>query len=225
MPLRIQVIVEGQGDENAISRLLARIWQELGGDYLEPLRPFRQPQGILRKEAGLSRAVNAAWLQLGYRASPETRKVLLLLMDSEGDCPAQLAPKLLGWARKAREDADIICVLAHHMFETWFAACASSLAGHNDLPADLTTPDDPEGHGLGKGWLRKQLPRKYQEPTDQPKFVSKMNVALCRANSPSFDKLCRELAQRLPAPPASEAGGEGPEQGGGAQPGSEEQPA
>lgn len=205
MPLRIQVIVEGQGDENAILRLLTKIWAELGGDYLEPLRPFRQPQGTLRKEEGLHRAVNAAWIQLSYRATPQTRKALLLLMDSEGQCPAQLAPKLLGWAKQARSDADIICVLAHPMFETWFAACASSLAGYNDLPADLATPANPEAQGLGKGWLKKHLARKYQEPIDQPKFVSKMDIPTCRANSPSFEKLCKELALRLPPPETSAA--------------------
>jgi hypothetical protein len=213
MPLRIQVIVEGQGDEKAVLRLLTRIWQDLGGDYLEPLRPFRQPQGTLRKEEGLYQAVNAAWIQLCLRATPETRKLLLLLMDSEGDCPGKLAPQLLGWARKARSDADIACVLPHPMFETWFAACATSLAGHNGLPADLTTPADPEGHGLGKGWLKKKLGRKYQEPVDQPIFVSKMDLPMCRANSPSFDKLCRELAQRLTPPPASDEANETPEEG------------
>jgi hypothetical protein len=225
MPLRIQVIVEGQGDENAILRLLTRTWQELGGDYLELLHPFRQPQGTLRKEEGLHRAVNAAWAQLCYRASPDVRKVLVLLMDSEGDCPAELAPKLLGWAQKARSDADIICVLAHPMFETWFAACASSLAGYNGLPADLATPSDPEGHGLGKGWLKKRLGRKYQEPIDQPKFASKMDIPMCRANAPSFEKLCKELARRLPAAPPADAGGENPEQDGEPQPGNEGKPA
>jgi hypothetical protein len=217
MPLRIQVIVEGQGEVNAVPSLLARVWQDLGGDYLELLPPFRQPQGTLRKEEGLRRAVNAAWARVCYRASPTTRQLLLLLMDSEGVCPAERAPELLGWARQARADADVICILAHHMFETWFAACASSLAGHNGLPADLSTPEDPEGRGLGLGlgWLKKQLRRKYQEPIDQPKFVSMMDIAMRRANSPSFAKLCKELAARLPGSPASRASGESPQPPGG----------
>jgi hypothetical protein len=212
MPLRIQVIVEGQGEVEAVLRLLARLWQEVAGDYLEPLRPFRQPQGTLRKEEGLHKAVNAAWIQLGCRASPDARKVLLLLMDSEGDCPAELGPKVLGWAKAARSDADVACVVAHHMFETWFAACASSLAGYNGLPTDLTTPPEPEANGLGKGWLRKQLSRKYQEPIDQPKFASKMDIAMCRENSPSFAKLWRELARRALATPAVEGVGPSPSQ-------------
>jgi hypothetical protein len=139
----------------------------------------------------------------------------MLLMDSEGDPPCELAPRLLAWAQAARPDADIFCVLAHPMFGVWFAACAVSLAGYNGLPAELTTPESPEGRGLGKGWLQKQLPRKYREPIDQRKFVSKMDIGMCRANAPSFDKLCRELERRLPAPPPGNAGAESPEQGGG----------
>jgi hypothetical protein len=224
MPLRIQTIVEGQGDEKAIVGLLTRIWYELGGDYLEPLRPFRQAQGTLRKEEGLKRAVNAAWIQLSVRASPDVRKVLLLLMDSEGDCPAELAPNLQEWARQTRSDADVFCVLPHPMFETWFAACASSLAGHNGLPTDLATPADPEGQNLGKGWLKRHLPRKYQEPIDQPKFVSQMDLMMCREHSPSFDKLWRELSRRLPAQPASEAAGENTDEGGQPPPGIQGEP-
>jgi hypothetical protein len=90
--------------------------------------------------------------------------------------------------------------MPHPMFETWIVAAASSLAGVNGLPDPLTTPQDPEGKGLGKAWLKKQLPRKYSETVDQPRFVAKMDMMLCSQNSPSFDKLCREFKQRLPAP-------------------------
>jgi len=91
------------------------------------------------------------------------------------------------------------------MFEVWFAAAASSLAGVNGLPAELETPNDPEGNGVGKGWLKKLLFRKYSETIDQPRFAAKIDLNLCRQNSPSFDKLCRELKQRLTAA----AGGQG----------------
>ena len=74
----------------------------------------------------------------------------------------------------------VACAMPHPMFETWFAAAASSLAGVNDLPADLTTPANPEDNGLGKGWLKKQLSRKYIEPVDQLRFTAGMDLALCR---------------------------------------------
>ena len=86
------------------------------------------------------------------------------------------------------------------MIENWFKAAASSLAGVNGLPQDLSTPEVPET-GSGAGWLDKQLrrvcqTRKYKKVVDALVFVEKMDLRLCRANSRSFDKLCRELAKR-----------------------------
>ena len=201
MPLRIAVIVEGHGEDSAIRGLLNRLWYEhLNGDGLEVLRPLRMSQGKLIQEDGLKKAVDAAKIDLDRRPPDEFRKLVLILIDSEGKPPCQLAPQFLHWANQARMDADIACVLPHIMFETWFVAAASSLAGQNDLPGDLTTPDNPEENRLGKGWLKKQLPRKYIETVDQARFIGRMNLAECRANSPSFDKLCRELQKRMPSP-------------------------
>jgi len=89
------------------------------------------------------------------------------------------------------------------MFETWFAASASSMAGVNGLPSDLAVPDDPEGNRLGKSWIKDHYPRgrKYSETVDQPRFTAKIDLAGCRDRSPSFDKLCRELEKRLPTSP------------------------
>jgi hypothetical protein len=84
------------------------------------------------------------------------------------------------------------------MFETWFAASAESLRGKNGLPADLPKPQDPEGDGAGKGWIKKHLPRKYKETVDQPRFVGHMSLGECQASSRSFRKLVRELQLRLP---------------------------
>jgi Domain of unknown function (DUF4276) len=199
MPLRVGVIVEGQGEYASIRTVLERLWYEiLQGDYIDVMRPWRQPQGTLLTQEGLKKEVDAVKIKLD-RAPPDgARQLVLILIDSEGTCPKGRAPQLLQWAREARADADIACVLPHPMFETWLAAAAGSLAGANGLPVDLATPEDPEGHGLGKAWLKhKLLPRKYKETVDQPRLAAKMDLALCRANSPSFDKLCRELQQRL----------------------------
>ena len=40
------------------------------------------------------------------------------------------------------------------------------------------------------------LSRKYSETVDQARFASKIDLAICRENSASFDKLCRELTRR-----------------------------
>jgi Domain of unknown function (DUF4276) len=205
MPLRIAVIVEGHGEDGAIRPLLERIWYEfLKGDQLDVLRPFRRPQGMLLQEAGLKTTVDAAMIELTRQPPDGFQRLVLILIDSEGKCPENLAPQLLTWGREARTDADIACVMPHPMFETWFVAAASSLAGERGFPADLIAPDDPEGNKLGKGWIKKKLPRKYSETADQPRFAAKIDLTLCRQNSPSFDKLCRELENRLPIKDSSQ---------------------
>ena len=113
---------------------------------------------------------------------------------------------LLESARRARSDADIACVLAKQMFENWIASGASTPAGLNGLPDPLPLPDNPEDLN-GAAWLDKHLrdpkgTRRYKKTVDAEVFVRQMNLADCQARSPSFDKLCRELASRLPAPEA-----------------------
>jgi hypothetical protein len=66
-------------------------------------------------------------------------------------------------------------------------------------------PTDPEGNRLGKPWIRANLAGKYSETVDQPRFAAKIDLAACRMNSASFDKLCRELTRRLPTAEGGEA--------------------
>lgn len=60
--------------------------------------------------------------------------------------------------------------------------------------------DDPEERGLQKAWIERRFRAlKYSETVDQPAMSAKLDLALCRRRSPSFEKLCRELEQRLGA--------------------------
>jgi hypothetical protein len=54
-------------------------------------------------------------------------------------------------------------------------------------------------------WIKARLKsqnkaRAYKKTVDAPAFVQAMDLAECRANCPSFDKLCRELEARVPPP-------------------------
>lgn len=200
MPLRVVVIVEGHGEDGAIRTLLERVWYELlGGDYIEVI-PWRGKQGQLRKKEALRPVVEAATIKLHATERTDFRRLLLLLIDTEGqECPKTIAPERLAWVREIRSDAatEIACVLPNPMFETWFAAAADSLKGINNLPADLAKPEDPERDSLGKSWVKKHLPRKYKETVDQARFVGKMSLTECRDSSRSFRKLVKELEQRL----------------------------
>ncbi len=212
VPLRVVVIVEGHGEDASIRNLLNRIWYKLlGGDYIEVI-PWRSNQGqmFLPNGKGLRPVVNAAAIKLHATDRTDIRRLLLIMVDTEGrkeNCPKLKAPQLVAWAREERSDeaTEIACVMPNAMFETWFAAAADSLKGKNDLPPDLPKPEDPGGDGLGKSWVKKHLPRKYKETVDQPRFVGHMSLEECQESSRSFRKLVKELQDRLPALPRTGA--------------------
>jgi hypothetical protein len=199
--LRIAAIVEGHGEYESIRSLLTRIWTELlDGDYLDVLRPIRHKRQQLAKKDELVRAVELASSKLAHAPGPQIPTMVLILVDADTDLPCRLAPKLLGWAREGRSGIDIVCVVANVEYETWFVAAADSLRDHLNLPVGKSLPNAPEQERLGKGWIEHHFRgTKYSETQDQPAMTAKMNLALCRTRSPSFDKLCRELARRREA--------------------------
>lgn len=194
--LRIVPIVEGHGENNAIRILLQRIWQELlGGDHVDIVKPIRGSKGRLVQRSELGRAVDLAVLKL-REGAPDDRGMVLILVDADEDLPCELGPALLEKAREQRSDMDISCVVANVEYETWFVAAASSLGEYLELPTEAV-PAHPEDQRAGKAWIQRHFRGvKYSETVDQPAMTSRMDLALCRERSPSFDKLCRELEKR-----------------------------
>jgi hypothetical protein len=190
MPFRIVPIVEGHGEVEAVPVLFRRLIAQL--DLATPIKveqPIRDARGSLLKEGGIERAVKLAAIQMGDLGA------IFILLDSEGDCPAQLAPSLYGRARDARPDKRISVVLAHQEFEAWFLASGSSLKGRGGLSDDIEDHDSPESVQNCKGWLERWMPlkSKYSETADQPCLAAIFNTDLARQKSPSFEKLCREF--------------------------------
>ena len=191
MPFRIVTIVEGHGEVPAVPILLRRLLGELNpAVVIEPARPIRRPRATLLKEGGLEDAVKLAVLEMGEHGA------ILVLLDSEGVCPAESAPALLIRARNARPDKTISLVLAHQEFEAWFLAAASSLKGMCGLRQEIEDHSNPESiHGC-KEWLETWMPfsSKYSETVDQPALSAVFDLSLAR-KAPSFDKFCREVEQ------------------------------
>jgi uncharacterized protein DUF4276 len=215
MTLYIAPIVEGQTEDKCIERLLQRIWRELlvAPHRLQVLQPSREKRDKLVHSAGadLESKVQEAFLKLQYRLRRDSdgRGLLLLLLDAEHDCPADLGPRLLQTARSARSDADSACVLAKQMLENWIVGGASTLAGVNGLPNPLPARNQFED-GNGAAWLKAQLRtlnkrRTYKKTVDAKVFVQAIDLAECRVNCPSFDKLCRDLEARVTLPPGDAA--------------------
>jgi hypothetical protein len=196
--IKIAVIVEGDGEVSALRTLLQRVWTEIvGGEHADILRPILMPRGSLLK--GTDRTLANA-IELGVeKLSDHGGGLLLILLDAEDDCaPGRaLGPEILKRATDVRPDADIACVIANVMYETWFVAAADSLRKYLALPPADELPSDPEGSRLGKSWIKRHsITGKYTPPADQPRMTAAMDLRLCRSRSGSFDKLCRELSKR-----------------------------
>jgi hypothetical protein len=211
MTLFVAPIVEGQTEQGCVERLLHRVWSELFScsERLQVLEAFRGKRDILvdATKDELSRAVQQAQIKLRQQArnEPLARTLVLVLLDAEDDCPAELGPGLLETARKAWVGADVTCVIARRMLESWMVAgvTPAALGGVNGLPADVQAPPNPEDRN-GVRWLGEQIRhaaanRKYAKPVDGPTFIARMDLGQCRRLTPSFDKLCRELERRRPA--------------------------
>jgi hypothetical protein len=123
---------------------------------------------------------------------------VLVVLDSDDDCPAQAGPNLLTRAAAVRVGLPIAVVLAKHEFESWFIAAAESIAGQLGLPADLQSPNDPESIRGAKEWLTGKMlgSRSYSPTLDQPALASRFDLGVAlRANS--FEKFHRETTRLL----------------------------
>lgn len=190
MPFWIVPIVEGKGEVEAIRVLIDRVIAELNRQVdIKTARPIPRPRDSLVKDGGIEAAVNLAADKMG------SLSVILVLMDSEGECPGELGPALSVRAQSARPDKSTFVVLAHQEFEAWFLASASSLKGQRGLSEEIEDHHNPESVRGCKEWLEKWMPRarKYSETADQAAFTARFDMTLARQRSPSFGKLWSKI--------------------------------
>ena len=188
-------VVEGEGEVSAFPELLRRLGPHIvPAISLEVRKPHILPKSkMLHKPGELERAARIELSGLGEEAR------LIVLLDADDDCPAELAPKLLnrelGWVLPVQA----AIVIAKREYESWFLAAAESLSGRRTLSADLEPPDNPEEAPRdAKKWLSNRMaPHRIYKPTqDQASLSAALDIELARSRSDSFDKLCREV-QRL----------------------------
>lgn len=194
--LLVQPIVEGHGEEHCARILIQRLVIEgIGADHVEVLHPIRRPRSkLVQADAQeVERAVRLAAQKLAHAEFDVDRRVILLLIDADTDCPRELAPRLLRRAQQERADVSILCVLANVEYETWFVAAAESLTEFLDC-SQQQSPNDPEVQRSGKAWVQRAFRgARYSETVDQPRMTAAMDLRLCRDRSPSFDKLWRDF--------------------------------
>jgi hypothetical protein len=187
--IQIVSIVEGRGEIEAVPILLRRLLLLAPPGQPWDVQPaIRIPRGRLLKVGELERAVDLAGRRVGGKG------LVLVVLDSDDDCPAELGPRLSQRAASGRF-ANVLVVLAKREFEAWLVAAAESIAGKRGLPEDLSAPQDPEAIRGAKEWLSDRMGAsgRYSPTLDQPALTAEFSIEAARARSPSFERCCRRI--------------------------------
>ena len=189
-------IIEGHGEEEALRILINTTLASMESAlYPTIVRPFRVPWGTLVNVDGeLERYAAMAISEGGPTAK------LIVVLDADDDCPAQLGPQLLSRLRTRFPDNPASVNVADREYESWLIASSESIARHVGSDAVFEVPSNIEGTRNAKRWLsRNVLGRSYKETDDQASFSSIIDVPLARQRSQSFDRFCREVERLLTA--------------------------
>ena len=205
MTAKLCCIVEGHGEVESVPALIHKICHERSRTSPLITRPIRWNRQALMKAGEAERAVQLA---LKYCGQPGG---VLILVDADDDCAAQLGPSVLTRARHAAGTVPVAVSFACREFEAWFVAAAECFRGFHGLPPDLTPPENPEQIRGAKEWLRKSTTSaiSYRPGVDQLLFTKRLNLELAR-RAHSFRRFEREtlvLLDRIeaispPLPPA-----------------------
>ncbi|MDE0458763.1 MAG: DUF4276 family protein [Chromatiales bacterium] len=192
--MKIQPVVEGHGEAESVPILLRRLIDEAGAWQIGVGRPVRRTRHQLVHEPELTRSVGIALEQ------PDCGAILILL-DGDDDCPAELGPCLQRVAAQAARGTPGEVVIAHREYEAWFLAGFDSLRGHKMLLGRAKTPRDPERPRDAKGRFERMMRRdtSYVEQVDQPKFSALFDLQSARLRSRSFRKLTKSFGSLLQA--------------------------
>ena len=187
-------IVEGDGEVAAFPVLLGRI-----GEWLSPEVPAAVLQPIrVRRDRFLNREEEFRRHLLLAAAKAGEDGWILVLLDADDDCPAELGPQVLERARGVVPHRSVSVVLANREYEAWFLAAAESLHGQRGFAFENLPNFEPEGPRDAKGWLGERMAGgKYRETTDQPAFSAMMDLKQAFDLSRSFRKLCSEWSAQM----------------------------
>lgn len=203
--MMLQPIVEGDGDVRAAPVLLRRFVEAAGTYDVTVGRPIKLQRDKLVRQADVDRVIRRALLN--------QCDAILVLFDSDDDCPAETASMVRGWSTAVAGVIPCDVVLAHREYEAWFLASIESLRGQRGIAEGAPHHPDPESPRDAKGELRSRMRagRTYSETKDQPALSARFSMADAYARSRSFRKLTKAFGDLVraagreidPWPPAS----------------------
>jgi hypothetical protein len=192
MSRAVATIVEGHAEVESVPVLLRRIFAQLGVSDIQVARPFRVKRNRVVKPGELEGAIRQT-----IRDRAEVGGIMVLI-DSDDDCPAELGLQLLDRAKKTTQ-IPVSVVLAHREFECWLLASKESLRGINGIVENATAPPNPENIRGAKEHLTRNMTRgrRYLAVDDQVTFAETFDLNIARQRCASFDKCYREVERLL----------------------------
>jgi hypothetical protein len=195
---KIVPIVEGQGEVEALPKLLYKLLSEMERTDILVGRPKNAHGcGNLLKQNGLERFLALALNE------PDCDAVLILI-DADKECPRTFAEMLARGTKALQPQHSVVIVVAKCEYEAWFLASLETIAGkpiesRSGLPAGLTFNKDVESIVGAKAWLTNKMPegRIYKENEDQAPLTSLLDTALVRAKSRSFRRMCHAVEEAV----------------------------
>ncbi|MBI5211400.1 MAG: DUF4276 family protein [Elusimicrobia bacterium] len=190
--MKIYPIVEGHGEVGAVPVLLRRLLAQAQCYSVEVGRPILRTQAQFRSKEEVEKAVKLALLQ------PDCAAVVILF-DGEDDCPKDVAPRVLSWAKGAAGRVPCDVVIAYREYETWFLSSVESLRGKCGISGIAVPPENPEARRDAKGALEEFMPerRAYSETLDQPALSAVFDMGRAHRRSRSFRKLVKAVGEAL----------------------------
>jgi len=137
MSRAVATIVEGHAEVESVPLLLRRIFAQLGVSDIRVARPFRIKRNRVVKDGELERAISQTIRDRDGVAG------IMVLIDSDDDCPAELGVQLLDRAKQTTQ-MPVSVVLANREFECWLLGSKESLRGINGIVENATAPLNPE---------------------------------------------------------------------------------
>lgn len=186
--MNIQPVVEGGGEVAAFPVLLRRLIDAAEAWEVGIGKPVLKPRGQLVRRKTLGNAVRLAIKQ------PECRSVLILI-DGDDDCPAELGPRMKAWAANEAGGRPCEVVIAQREYEAWFLAGLEALRGRSGITADAPLHPRPEEPRDAKRQLKIRMGTQgaYFPTAHQAALSARFSLPCGWRRSGSFRKLSRSF--------------------------------
>ena len=192
--MKIQPIVDGHGEVRAFPVLLRRLVHETEMWAVDIGKPIRRLRPLLVDETGVRQAVRLALKKPNCGA-------VLLLLDGDDDCPADLGPAVQDWAATAAGESAVPGRAGPPGIRSLVLAAVESLRGRRGIRIDAESHPAPESPRGAKEQLEARMGpgATYLETTDQPAFSELFSLPDAYRRSRSFRKLADSVAHLVRA--------------------------